>query len=101
ELVGETLAALEQTREAIRAIPGLDVLDERLARASWVFDYDPRRRGIDVRGTRMSGYELARRLREEYDVLMELAGENVMVAVYGLGEDACASREALLAWTRR
>jgi len=90
ELVGETLAALEQTREAIRAIPGLDVLDERLAGAPGVFDYDPLRLAIDVRGTRMSGYELARRLREEYDVLMELAGENVMVAVYGMGEDAGA-----------
>jgi arginine decarboxylase len=96
ELVGETLAALEQTREAIRAIPGLDVLDERLAGAPGVFDYDPLRLAIDVRGTRMSGYELARRLREEYDVLMELAGENVMVAVYGMGEDAGAASERLL-----
>jgi arginine decarboxylase len=96
ELVGETLAALEQTRAAIRAIPGLDVLDERLAGAPGVFDYDPLRLAIDVRGTRMSGYELARRLREEYDVLMELAGENVMVAVYGMGEDAGAASERLL-----
>ena len=100
ELVGETLAALEQTREAIRAIPGLDVLDERLAGAPGVFDYDPLRLAIDVRGTRMSGYELARRLREEYDVLMELAGENVMVAVYGMGEDATAASERLLAGLR-
>ena len=100
ELVGETLAALEQTREAIRAIPGLDVLDERLAGAPGVFDYDPLRLAIDVRGTRMSGYELARRLREEYDVLMELAGENVMVAVYGMGEDAGAASERLLAALR-
>ena len=100
ELVGETLAALEQTREAIRAIRGLDVLDERLAGAPGVFDYDPLRLAIDVRGTRMSGYELARRLREEYDVLMELAGENVMVAVYGMGEDAGAASQRLLAALR-
>ena len=100
ELVGETLAALAQAREAIRAIPGLDVLDERLAGAPGVFDYDPLRLAIDVRGTRMSGYELARRLREEHDVLMELAGENVMVAVYGMGEDAGAASERLLAALR-
>jgi len=100
ELVGETLAALERTRETIRAIPGLDVLDERLAGAPGVFDYDPLRLAIDVRGTRMSGYELARRLREEYDVLMELAGENVMVAVYGMGEDAGAASQRLLAALR-
>jgi arginine decarboxylase len=96
ELVGETLSALARTREAIRDIPGLDVLDERLAGAPGVFDYDPLRLAIDVRGTRMSGYELARRLREDHDVLMELAGENVMVAVYGMGEDATAASERLV-----
>jgi arginine decarboxylase len=95
ELVEETLVALERTRDAVRAIPGLDVLDERLAGAPGVFDYDPLRLAIDVRGTRMSGYELSRRLREEHDVLMELAGENVMVAVYGMGEDAGAASERL------
>jgi arginine decarboxylase len=96
ELVEETLVALERTRDAVREIPGLDVLDERLAGAPGVFDYDPLRLAIDVRGTRRSGYELARRLREEHDVLMELAGENVMVAVYGMGEDAGAASERLL-----
>jgi lysine decarboxylase len=100
ELVGETLRALREAREAIRAIPGLDVLDERLAGAPGVFDYDPLRLAIDVRGTRMSGYELARRLRETHDVNMELAGENVMVAVYGMGEDAHASSRRLLAGLR-
>ncbi len=100
ELVGETLAALARTRDAVRMIPGLDVLDERLAGAPGVFDYDPLRLAIDVRGTRMSGYELSRRLREEYDVLMELAGENVIVAVYGMGEDAGLASERLIAALR-
>jgi len=100
ELVEETLVALARTREAVRQIPGLDVLDERLAGAPGVFDYDPLRLAIDVRGTRMSGYELARRLRGEHDVLMELAGENVMVAVYGMGEDAGAASERLIAGLR-
>jgi arginine decarboxylase len=100
ELVGETIGALARTRDAIRAIPGLDVLDERLVGAPGVFAYDPLRLAIDVRGTRMSGYELSRRLREEHDVIMELAGENVMVAVYGMGEDAGAASERLLAGLR-
>jgi lysine decarboxylase len=100
ELVDETLRALARTRDAIREIPGLDVLDERLAGAPGVFAYDPLRLAIDVRGTRVSGYELARRLREDHDVLMELAGENVMVAVYGMGEDATAASERLVAGLR-
>src|SRR3712207_8394172 len=43
ELLDETLRALARAREAIREIPGLDVLDERLAGAPGVFDYDPLR----------------------------------------------------------
>ena len=96
ELLDETLRALSRTREAVREIPGLDVLDERLAGAPGVFDYDPLRLAIDVRGTRASGYELSRLLRERHDVIMELAGENVMVAVYGMGEDAGAGSERLV-----
>jgi len=101
ELLEETLSALARTREAVREIPGLDVLDERLAGAPGVFAYDPLRLAIDVRGTRASGYELARILRERHDVLMELAGENVMVAVYGMGEDAGAASERLLGALRQ
>ena len=100
ELLDETLRALARTREAVREIPGLDVLDERLAGAPGVFDYDPLRLAIDVRGTRASGYELSRLLRERHDVIMELAGENVMVAVYGMGEDAGACSERLVSALR-
>ncbi len=96
ELLGETLSALRRTREAVREIPGLDVLDERLAGAPGVFDYDPLRLAIDVRGTETTGFELARLVREQDDVFVELAGENVMVAVFGMGEDAAATSERLL-----
>jgi arginine decarboxylase len=97
ELLGETMGALESTREAVRRIPGLDVLDERLRGAPGVFDYDPLRLAIDVRGTGASGYELARLLHELDDVNMELAGENVVVAVFGMGEPAGTQGERLVA----
>ena len=51
ELLGETIAALRETREAVRAIDGLDVLDERLVGSPGVYGYDPLRLAIDVRGT--------------------------------------------------
>jgi arginine decarboxylase len=97
-LLGETIAALGRARAAIRAIPGLDVLDERLAGAPGVHGYDPLRLVIDARGTGHSGYELARRVRELDDVNLELAGENVMVAVFGMGE---GEPDRLLAALRR
>jgi arginine/lysine/ornithine decarboxylase len=95
-LLEESLRGLAETREAVREVPGLDVLDERLAGAAGVFAYDPLRLTIDVRGTLTSGYELARLLREQ-DVHVELAGENVMVAVFGMGEDVSVAGGRLVA----
>jgi arginine/lysine/ornithine decarboxylase len=99
-LLEESLRGLAGTREAVREVPGLDVLDERLAGAAGVFAYDPLRLTIDVRGTLTSGYELARLLREQ-DVHVELAGENVMVAVFGMGEDVSVGGERLVAALHR
>jgi arginine decarboxylase len=99
-LLEESLRGLAETREAVREVPGLDVLDERLAGAAGVFAYDPLRLTIDVRGTLTSGYELARLLREQ-DVHVELAGENVMVAVYGMGEDVSVGGGRLVAALHR
>ena len=101
ELLGETLAALRRVREAVREIPGLEVLDERLAGAPGVFDYDPLRLAVDVRGTSASGFELARLVREQSDVLLELAGENVLVAVFGMGEPAGLAAKRLVGALRQ
>jgi arginine decarboxylase len=100
-LLGETLRGLAATRRAVREVPGLDVLDERLAGQPGVFAYDPLRLSIDVRGTRTSGYELARLVREQDDVHVELAGENVVVAVFGMGEGVAAAGERLVGALRR
>jgi lysine decarboxylase len=88
ELLEETMRATELTREAVREIEGLDVLDERFVGRPGVFDYDPLRLAIDVRGLDVNGYELATLLRERADVNLELAGENVIVGVFGMGERA-------------
>jgi arginine decarboxylase len=86
ELLAHTMSALAAAREQIRAIEGLDVLDGRLAGRPGVFAYDPLRLAIDVRGVGASGYELAPMLREIGDINLELYGENVLVAVFGMGE---------------
>jgi arginine decarboxylase len=88
ELLTETMRALACSREEIRRIPGLDVLDERFVGRAGVFAYDPARLAVDVRGIAVTGYELWPLLREIDDINMELYGENVVVAVFGLGERA-------------
>jgi arginine decarboxylase len=86
ELLEYTIAALGEARAQIRAIDGLDVLDERLTGRPGVFGYDPLRLAVDVRGIAASGYELAVLLREIGDINLELYGQNVIVAVFGMGE---------------
>src|SRR5438132_8848230 len=58
ELLERTMALLARTRDEIRSIDGLDVLDQRLAGRPGVFAYEPLRLAVDVRGVAASGYEL-------------------------------------------
>jgi len=97
ELLGETIAAMAEVRLAVREIPGLDVLDERMVGAPGVHDYDPLRLAIDVRGTGSSGYEVASALRDRSEVMLELAGENVIVGVFGMAEEAAPQGRRLVA----
>jgi lysine decarboxylase len=95
-LLAETLAALRETRAAIRGIEGLDVLDERLAGRPGVHGWDPLRLAVDLRGTGLTGYDLEPALRGIDDIHLELFGENVIVALFGMGEAASPRGERLV-----
>ena len=86
ELLERAMRTLSETREQIRAIEGLEVLDERLSGRPGVYAYDPLRLAIDVRGIAASGYELSPLLRELDDINLELYSQHVLVAVFGMGE---------------
>src|SRR3954451_1848578 len=96
ELLSETLPTLARTREQIREIPGLDVLDERLVGRTSVAAWDPLRLSIDVRGTGATGHRIAQLMRERDDIILELYSENVIVAVSGIGEAETAPAERLV-----
>jgi arginine decarboxylase len=96
ELLDETLDTLERTRAQIREIPGLDVLDERLAGRTSVAAWDPLRVSIDVRGTGATGHRIAGLMRERDDMQVELFSENVVVAVFGMGERAAPGAARLV-----
>src|SRR5436190_3542627 len=101
ELLTEAIEAMAATRAAVREVPGLDVLDERLVARRSVHDYDPLRLAIDVRGTGTTGYTVAPMLRELGDINLELFGENVMVAVFGMGERTAEQGARLVDALRR
>ena len=101
ELLAETIASVERARVAIQRIPGLEVLDERLVGRPGVHGWDPLRLSVDVRGTGSTGTRVASLIRELDDINLELVAENVIVAAFGMGEDAAASSERLIASLRR
>jgi arginine decarboxylase len=96
ELLSETLDTLSATRDEIRGIDGLDVLDERLAGRTSVAAWDPLRLSIDVRGTGATGHRIAQLLRDREDINLELFSENVIVAVFGIGELAAPAASQLV-----
>ncbi len=78
-------------------MPGLDVLDERIVGRAGVHAYDPLRLVVDVRGMGATGHRIARLMRETDDINLELFSENVIVAAFGLGENAERTGERLVA----
>jgi lysine decarboxylase len=101
ELLEETIDGTARLREQVRAIDGLDVLDERMCGRGGVHGFDPLRLAVDVRGTGASGYEIAEWMREGDDINTELAGENVVVAVFGMGEKVAETGAHLVESLRR
>jgi arginine decarboxylase len=100
ELVGETLAAVRATREAIAEIRGLAVLDEGMVGRPGVAGWDPLRLSIDVRETGSTGYRLAKTVFQASRIDLELHSENVVVAIFGVGEPAAPAGERLVAALR-
>ena len=101
ELLGETLAAVAATRAAVESIPGLTVLDERMVGRPGVAGWDPLRLSIDVRESGTTGYRLAKAAFYTSGLDLELYSENVVVAIFGLGEAAAPAGERLVAGLRK
>jgi arginine decarboxylase len=96
DFLGRALEEIGKTREQIREIPGLDVLDERLVGRPGVAGWDPMRLGIDVRGTGSSAQRLWKAAFHTAGLDLELYSGNVVVAIFGVGEDAATAGERLV-----
>lgn len=83
----KTFAAVDDLVDRIDLIPGLYVAGQDLRGHTGVHDTDPLRIVVDTRGTGESGFVLADMLREQHDVIAELATETVAVFVVGIAED--------------
>jgi arginine decarboxylase len=90
KLLEEALPAMGLVREAIRELPGLEVLDEGMVGRPGVYRFDPFRLVIDIRRTGVDGYTLSSILHRMADINLELVTKTVVVAQFGLGESVHA-----------
>lgn len=99
-LLEDTLSGIGAARAEIDSIPGLSVLDEGIVGRPGIAAWDPMRVSVDVRRTGATGYELAAAVRELGGIQLELASANVVVAVFGMGEEAALTGARLAAALR-
>ena len=82
-LLDRTIQAAARAREAIDEIPGCTIVGEQWVGRPGIAGWDPLRIVIDVRGTGLTGYEVASALRASYDIHVELATHATVVLVLG------------------
>jgi arginine decarboxylase len=63
ELLEVAIARAGRVREAVEAMPGLDLMDREVVRPGGAFDLDPLVLTIDVRGLGITGYQASEWLR--------------------------------------
>ncbi len=99
-LIGRALAEMDELKRAIRAIDGLDVLDERIVGRHGIGAYDPLRLAIDVRDAPCDGPALAAALLHVADINLELITEQVLIAHVGIAEPILEHGQRLVAALR-
>ncbi len=85
-LLDRTIKAAVRARAAIEEIPGCTVVGEQWVGRPGIAGWDPLRIVIDVRGTGLTGYQVASALRASYDIHVELATHATVVLVLGIGQ---------------
>jgi len=82
-------------------VHGEELLDQRMVGRPGVTGWDPLRLGIDVRGTGSSAQHLWKTAFHTSGLDLELYSGNVVVAIFGVGEDAAGAGERLVDGLRR
>jgi arginine decarboxylase len=85
-LLDRTIHAAARAREAIEQIPGCAIVGDQWVGRPGIAAWDPLRIVIDVRGTGLTGYQVASALRASYDIHVELATHATVVLVLGIGQ---------------
>ena len=86
EMLQNALELVRYARNKINEIQGLYAFGKELIDGKGVTDFDETKLCVYVRRLGMTGFEMERRLRQEYHIQVELADLNNIMALVGLGD---------------
>jgi arginine decarboxylase len=90
-LLSRTIELAVQTRERINRVEGLYCFGEEMQGRKGVFDLDPTKIAVTVKGLGYTGYEASDILRHRYNIQVELADLFNVVALFTIGTTADAA----------
>src|SRR6185312_9405165 len=97
QLATRTLHGIAALCERLRSLPGVEIGGDRFRGREGVHALDPLRVVIDVRATGLDGRMIARALREQHDIHVELSDRTLVLVLIGLGEEVEPLAERLVA----
>lgn len=86
ERVQTAMNLAHQAREAINQIPGLYCVGEEILRDSATYALDPTKLTVSVKDLGLSGYEVERMLREEFNIEVELSDLYNILCIVSWGD---------------
>lgn len=86
ELLENALYLARYAREKINNIPGLYAFGKELIGTPGCYDFDETKLGINVRKLGLSGFDVKRILRNDYNILLELADLYNILALVSIGD---------------
>ncbi len=86
DMLQEAIDLVRYAREKINNIEGLYAFGKELVDGKTIADFDETKLCVYVRRLGMTGFEMARRLRQEYRIQVELADLNNIMALVGIGD---------------
>jgi len=92
ELIGETLAAVEDLRSALREDGRYEIISDGFSAFPYIVAHDPLRVSIDVSVTGLSGHRVRDILGADYGIHLEISTAQAVVAFIGPGKQPDLAR---------
>ncbi|MBI9009889.1 MAG: aminotransferase class I/II-fold pyridoxal phosphate-dependent enzyme [Tenericutes bacterium] len=83
--IAKTLENVKETREKLKKIPGIKVIDKDYILAQKSYDYDETKIIVKVSDLGLSGFEVYKLLMKQSNIQLELAESHIVLAVITIG----------------